>query len=184
MPDNPFLSVITRCYRRPTMLAVNQESLAWQTDQDYEQILIVDVEGRGIHWANQSLATVDPAGDYVLILDDDDMLSEPTAIEVLKEAVRDDPEMVFFRAEHDWLGVLPSRFVWEAQRPIKGQVGSCDFITRRDVWERHIEAFGAPKCGDYEFLKAIWQAGKPDTVWIDDVLASVQRIGHGRPEPA
>lgn len=179
----PFLSVVTRCYKRPTMLAINQESLARQTDQDYEQILLIDDEGLGLHAANKRLAEAEPAGDYVLILDDDDMLSEPEAIERLKEAAVDDPEMVFFHADHDWLGVLPSRIVWKAQRPLKCHIGSCDFITRRDVWGRHIEAFGAPECGDFEFLKSIWMAGRPDAVWIDDILAGVQRIGHGRPEP-
>ena len=44
----PFLSVVTRCYKRPDMLNENKASLRGQTDQDYEQLFIVDDVGRGV----------------------------------------------------------------------------------------------------------------------------------------
>lgn len=47
-----FLTVITRTYKRPGLLARNQASLAAQTDPDFEQILLVDDAGRGVAWAN------------------------------------------------------------------------------------------------------------------------------------
>ena len=175
----PFLSVITRCYKRLDMLGKNVESLTSQGDPDFEQLFIVDAVGYGIGRANRELVTVKPSGEFVLILDDDDMLINDAAITLLKEAAVDRPDIVIFKADHNGLGVLPSRVVWE-HRPIKGRIGSCDFITRRDIWEKHIHAFGVDACGDYEFLRALWQ-DRPKVVWLDEVLAGVQRISRGQP---
>lgn len=177
----PFLSVVTRCHPdRPGFLANNMASLSRQSDQDYEHLFIADDLGRGIEWANQALQTATPTGDYVLILDDDDMLSDGQAIDKLRRAATGSPDVVVFKADHDFLGILPRNMVW-CNRPIQGMIGSCDFITRRDVWYDHIHEFGTPKCGDYAFLKAVWQTG-PDVVWLDEKLAAVQRISNGRPE--
>ncbi len=176
---SPFLSVITRCYKRPDMLAENVASLEGQADPDYEQLFIVDDVGRGVGWANKQLATTKPTGRYVMVLDDDDMMVDDNAIALMKEAAKNGPHIVIFKAVHSDLGVLPGPAVWQ-NRPIRGQIGSCDFITRRAVWEKHIEAFGTFACGDFNFLKAIW-LDSPTVVWLDRVLAGVQRISRGQP---
>lgn len=176
----PFLSVVTRCYERPEALANNVASLESQDDPDYEHIFLIDEEGVGLEEANRALAQVTPAGTYVLILDDDDMLADDGAIAALKQAAATQSDVIVFRAEHAHLGILPDRTVWE-RRPVKCHIGSCDFITRRDWWEAHIHAFGAPECGDYRFLAAIWDDG-PNVTWLDRVLAAVQRISEGEPE--
>jgi glycosyltransferase involved in cell wall biosynthesis len=174
-----FLSVVTRCYKRPDMLARNVASLEEQAEPDYEQLFIVDDIGRGVGWANQALSTAEPAGDYVMVLDDDDMLTDYRAIELLKLATVDEPPLVIFKADHARLGILPWPTVW-GKRPIRGGIGSCDFISRRDVWEKHINAFGTLACGDYRYLQSVWQ-DKPDVVWLDEQLAGVQRISRGAP---
>ena len=176
----PFLSVVTRCYKRPKMFLRNVGSLALQIDQDYEQILTEDIEGRGIGWANRVLSTVEPTGVYVMVLDDDDMLIDNQAIEKMKGATVDRPAIVIFKANHKELGVLPSKAVWN-KRPISGQIGSISFISRRDIWEQNIKAFGADAGGDYTYLQSVWQ-DKPSVVWLDEVLAGVQRISRGQPE--
>ena len=177
----PFLSVVTRCYKRPAMLAKNMASLEVQSEPDYEQLFIVDDEGQGIGWANRALATVDPTSDYVMVLDDDDMLINDRAIGLLMDAVMIDyPHLVIYRAEHGELGVLPDELTWN-KRPLKGHIGSCDFITRRDVWKEHIHQFGIDEGGDYAFLHAIWR-DNPRTVWLDELLARTQRRSNGRPE--
>jgi len=176
-----FLSVVTRCHpKRPGMMAKNVESLEMQTDQDFEHILIEDDEGRGVGWANAALQWAMPEGEYVLILDDDDMLSTEQAIALLKQAAKDKPGVVVFRAQHDWFGLLPDATVWEKE-PKLGHIGSCDFITRQDIWADHIHAFAQERCGDYYFLDSIWQDG-PEVVWLDEQLAAVQRISGGAPE--
>ena len=184
-----FLTVVTRCYKRPDMLVENMTSLEGQTDPDYEQLFIVDFEGRGIGWANRALGTVEPAGEYVMVLDDDDMLTNDRAIELMKAATPkiqrygrptiERPDMLIFKASHDGLGILPSPAIW-GKRPLKGHIGSCDFISRRDVWERHIHRFGVDEGGDYAYLHAVWM-DRPKVVWLDEVLAGVQRISHGEP---
>ena len=175
-----FLSVVTRCYKRPLLLRANQHSLRQQTDPDYEQLFIVDDVGRGLPWANRALQTATPSGDYVLVLDDDDMLADPEAIEVLKEATADNPELVIFKTDHAKLGVLPNDLIW-GKRPLLGLIGSCSFISRRDVWEQHIHNFGKDAAGDFAYLKAVW-FNRPNVVWLDRQLAAVQRISHGAPE--
>jgi glycosyltransferase involved in cell wall biosynthesis len=178
----PFLSVVTRCYKRPSFLEKNQASLEMQTMTNYEQILIIDEEGRGLHAANMSLADAYPSGEYVLVLDDDDVLVDPAALEMLQCFVEQEqrPGLIFFKADHGPLGTLPDSIVW-GKRPIHGRVGSCDFISRRDIWEKHIPAFGAPSGGDYAYLFSVWQDG-PCVAWLDKKLAAVQRISNGRAE--
>jgi len=177
----PFLSIVTRCHpQRASMLAKNIDSLKAQTDQGYQHILLEDDEGRGLEYANSMLQWADPEGEYVLILDDDDMLIDDEAIAKLRDVVYDRPDVVMFRAEHAWLGTLPSARVWQRE-PIQGHIGSCDFIVRRDVWLEHIKAFAQPRCGDYHFIRSVWDSD-PDVEWLPDVLAGVQRISGGAPE--
>jgi|SRR5690606_39651771 len=164
------------------MLEVNVQSLAAQTCANYEQVFITDPAGQGLHAANKSLALAQPAGEYVMILDDDDELIDPDALAILARAIEDmdEPDLLFFRADHAANGVLPDSRVW-GKRPRLGHVGSCDFITRRAVWERHIAAFGQPRAGDYAYLMAVW-GENPAVAWLDVKLAAVQRISNGRPE--
>jgi hypothetical protein len=156
------------------------DTLIFQTDPDYEQILIEDKEGLGVGHANRQLATARPTGEYVMVLDDDDWLLHDDAIGLMKNATVEGPSLLIFKADHNGLGILPSPAVWQ-RRPMQGHIGSCDFITRQDVWSRHINAFGVNACGDYAFLFSIWQ-DNPSVVWLDEILAGVQRISRGAPE--
>ncbi len=177
----PFLSIVTRCYKRPSFLARQADTLTYQEDPDYEQLFIEDDIGRGIGWANRQLARVNPAGEYVMVLDDDDWFIHDNAIGLMKEATAvEGPDVLIFKADHNELGILPDRFIW-GKRPVSGHIGSCDFITRRDVWERNIHAFGTNSAGDYAFLFAVWQE-RPSVIWLDELLAGVQRISRGVPE--
>jgi len=161
------------------MLEVNRHSLAAQTSQDYKQVFIVDNFGRGVGAANRALQTAPIIGEYVLILDDDDMLTSSRAIELMKIAAVDNPAIVIFKVDHDYLGILPDDLIW-GKRPVKGHIGSCSFITRRDIWQRFIHRFGVDEGGDYAFLNAMW-AEHPSVVWLDELLAGVQRISKGQP---
>ena len=176
-----FLSVVTRCHpNRPKYFADNAASLARQTCRDFEHVIIQDSVGRGVGWANAQLQHANPKGDYVMVLDDDDYLTCPGAIETLKEATAERPEIVLFKVDHKGLGILPSAKVWK-KKPVGGHIGSCDFIVRRDVWNQHIAAFAQPMNGDIAFLRSLWRDGI-DAVWLDSQLAAVQRISRGRGE--
>lgn len=177
-----FLSVVTRCYKRPNMLGTSLNSLQMQTDQDYEQISIVDNVGRGVPWANRALQAAGPTGDYVLILDDDDMLTEATAIEELRQATEREPDLVIFKCDHGPLGVLPDDVAWK-RRPLKGHIGSCSFISKRQTWRNHIHSFAVDEGGDYAYLKAVYfDWPRPEVVWLDRQLTAVQRISKGAAE--
>ena len=71
------------------MLAANQESLRRQTSEAWIQTVLVDDLGRGVEWANQRLGAYAPmlAGDYVWVLDDDDLCTRPTLVEEIAEIV-------------------------------------------------------------------------------------------------
>jgi glycosyltransferase involved in cell wall biosynthesis len=181
--NQPFLSIITRCYKRPESLAHNIASLQQQTLQDFKQVYLVDDIGRGMEWANgQFYRHRDKAkGKYVLMLDDDDMLSEPRAIEKLLAATQDSPEVVFFRFDcGKVLGILPDDENWR-QAPAWGRIGTPCFITRLDVWQNYIWTFTVPEGGDFHFISAVWPH-LTHVIWLDEVLGRVQRKSYGFPE--
>ena len=79
-----FLDIVTRTYKRPSMLAANVRSLQTQTDQDFTQAVLRDAVGMGIAAANAQLAHYTPTGRYVWVLDDDDICVYPSLVEDLK----------------------------------------------------------------------------------------------------
>jgi len=66
-----FLTIITRCCRRPQQLIRNIDSLRRQTSDEWEQLFLVDHTGRHkgdpIVWANAQFERYQhlPEGDYV-----------------------------------------------------------------------------------------------------------------------
>ena len=179
----PFLTVVTRCYQKPTMLQHNMATVDAQTCDDWEQLLIVDEVGHGLAWANAQFAkhAKQAGGDYVLMLDDDDAFADDEAIAILKDAAQDRPELIVFRGDHCEEGILPTDEVWKKRRPKLGQISGQDFVTRADVWKKHIGSFAQPIQGDYAFLAAMWPE-LSEITWIDRVLVKQQRISRGMAE--
>lgn len=177
------LEVLTRCYKRPGMLAVNQASLDRQTSDDWEQTLLHDHVGRGIGWSYTNMAAYGPqlTGAYIWILDDDDECIRPTLVEELASIVQEGwPDVVYMRMDHGTpLGILPSRNWGHA--PVEGDIGVSGFMVRRAIWQRHAGAFAAHYAGDYAFIAAVHAATKRH-VWHDVVASRVQRISRGAPE--
>ena len=160
--SQPFLSVVTRSCGRAKMLARAKKSLATQTDPDYEHIVIVDKVGRGLHEANKSLAKNKHKirGQYVLILDDDDYISDRSFIKHLKNVVSQHKvDIILFKAyRKPFSKTLPSKRVW-GKGPLLGEIGSCCFVVKRAIWQKHIHEFGRPKHGDYHFIKILFDRG-------------------------
>lgn len=179
----PLLEVLTRVNDRPTMLAANQASLQAQTDADWLQTLLVDDIGRGVGWSYDNLAAYAPnlVGQWVWILDDDDLCICPTLVAQLRAITRNmkQPDVVFVRMDHGPLGVLPEPKFW-GRFPVQGHIGVSAYIVRRDVWRAHAHAM-TPGCytSDYRFIAAIWESA-PRVVWHDCIASRVQRISHGR----
>lgn len=177
----PFLTIITRhMLSRPNLLKVQQASLAAQTCQDFEQILIVDDLGRGFAWAQKQLADfVATNTDYIWVFDDDDKIACPKFIECLKAATEQShPDVIMVKMLYAGQ-VLPGGW---GRPPQEGQITQASYIVTADVWNRHRHAYTDRYQADYDFIADVWR--DPITVvWHDCVAITDQRgRGLGRPE--
>ncbi len=173
-----FLEVVTRCYRRPKMLQNNVDSITHQTDDDRVHTLLVDNAGIGVAAANAQLATFEPSGDYVWILDDDDICIYPNLVRDLKEYAGVPAFVVCM--DHGDLGVLPPRNLWE-RPPVEGCIGCSAVITRADVWQAERGAWATGRyASDFDFAHAVLT--KYPSVWLDIVASATQRRSVGAPE--
>lgn len=165
------------------MFAAHRASLAAQTDQDFVHTLIVDDVGMGIAWATEQMAHYAPhlAGNYIFVLDDDDMLTLPTFVAGLKQiAILNAPDCIFVRMDHGGGRILPSAR-W-GKSPRVGEIGCSAFVVRREVWQAHAGAWlPGEYVSDYKFIHSIWQA-RPAVYWWDVVASRVQQQSEGRPE--
>jgi hypothetical protein len=180
----PFLEILTRSFGgRPHMFAAQQVSLAAQTDRDFVHTVLMDSERRGIEWASENMGRYAPqlVGDYVWILDDDDLCTLPTFIAGLKQiAVLNAPDVVFVRMDHDYGRILPSAR-W-GKSPKVSEIGVSAYVVRREVWQAHAGAWTPGKyTSDFEFIDSIWQS-RPVTYWWDVVASRCQRQSLGRAE--
>lgn len=178
----PFLEVVTRCYKRPAMLAANVASLQAQTCDRWKQTLLVDDVGRGVAWANGNLAGFVPTGHYVWLLDDDDLCIRETLVAELFEIVPwFNPDVIMLRMDHGELGVLPDDGIW-GQGPALGRIGNAAYVVRREIWLNHAAAWErATYDGDFYFIEAIFRDA-PRVYWHDVIASRVQRISRGRAE--
>lgn len=188
------MEVLTRVYKRPQRLAINRESLRRQTDGDYVQSFLVDDVGRGISWSHENMGAYAPnlVGDYVWILDDDDMCTRHTLVAELKSIVAEhSPDVIMVKMEHTDSVVLPAH-TW-GKEPEYGQIGVSAYIVRRKLWQRHAGAWTPGWYGsDYSFIRsifgcnpahglAVWMR-QPKVYWHDVVASKVQVQSFGRAE--
>ncbi len=180
----PFLEVLTRSYKRPRMLAVNQASLRNQTDNDWVQTLLVDDIGRGIEWATENMAAYAPklVGDYVWILDDDDTCILPTFVAELKFiAVDSDPDVIMVRMDHGAGRILPDDDTWHGP-PVLSHIGCSAYVVRRAIWQAHAGALVPGRyVSDFDFISAIY-AANPSIYWHDVIASRVMKQSFGAPE--
>jgi hypothetical protein len=155
-----FLEILTRTFgQRPRMLRRCTDSLKDLHDPDWVQTIIRDEQGRGVAWANRNLASVDATGDYVWVLDDDDICCYHDLIGELKELVASSaPDVIMVRCYHAKFGMLPADDLW-GQRPMMGTVGSSNVIVRREVWNEHRDGWREVYAGDFWFINRLWDAG-------------------------
>ena len=180
----PFLEVLTRCYKRPLMLAVNQASLAAQTCDDWTQTLLIDDIGRGIPWATERMAAYAPqlVGDYIWILDDDDTCIMPDFVAGLRYIADDsNPDVIFVRMDHGSGRILPDR-CW-GHAPQCGEIGASAFVVRRAIWQAHAGAMVPGKyTSDFSFIDSIYQSFPLVVYWWDVVASKVQKQSLGEAE--
>ena len=163
------------------MLARNRESLFAQTDTDFEHIMLIDEIGMGIpqthFWIVEEKKR--PKGQYILILDDDELIDDQEFIANMKRiAKKHDPDIIMFR--NDRMGfVIPTNDRW-GRRPECGYVGMACFAVKAEPWRLHIEAINKlHNAGDFTFLDALFEAGH-SAYWHDKIVTKAQQIGGGR----
>lgn len=178
----PFLEIITRTCKRPALLAANEASIRQQTDGDYLHTILEDRVGLGIGQAQMQLCGYAGAlrGQYVWLLDDDDICTRPTLVADLKGIVaqENEPELVMMRMDHGPRGVLPDDLHWQGP-PVCGFIGVSAYVVRQDVFVRHRAAWlSARYASDFDFIAAAYAAAERVT-WWDVVASQVQQIGLG-----
>lgn len=183
----PFLEIVTRTFmQRPGMLAANVASVEALTGADHSQILVVDDQKAGVAAANAALATFEPHGSYVWLLDDDDACTHPKLVEDLKYLawLNGNPPAVMVRMDHgSWIGVQPDADHW-LRAPVEGHIGCSAIITRRDVWMYCRKAWASGRyASDFDFIAAVYAAYGPHIIWHNVIASRCQRISHGEPEP-
>lgn len=183
------LSIVTRCYRRPVGLRRCKLSLALQTSQNFEHVLLVDDVGIGFRAADVRLATDAPAlinGDYVYILDDDNLLIDNQFVARIEWIAREyDLDVIMVKSDHGRAGILPSPEVWR-RRPIATQVDTLNAVVRAEVWKRHVGVFATCQddARDTAFLTELFNHGY-SIRWLDKVVAMSGPLagrGYGRIE--
>jgi hypothetical protein len=180
----PFLEIVTRTFNgRPRMFAAHKASLAAQTDQDFVHTILVDTERKGIAWATENLARHAPrlVGDYVFVLDDDDMLILPTFVAGLKQiATQHNPDLIMVRMDHGGGRILPAAR-W-GKSPRVSEIGISAFVVRREWWKRHAHAMiPGEYTSDFKFIESIW-VSYPEVFWWDTVASRCQRQSVGLAE--
>ena len=175
----PFIEVVTRCYKRPKMLAENTASLDRQTFTDWEQTLLIDEVGIGLDQANAQLADFVPVGDYVWILDDDEIATRDSLFEEVYNIVNDTgADYVMVKMDHGFRGILP---LWQRE-PMPGAIGVSAAFIRRDVWEQCAHCWRKPGyMTDGQFMTAAFNAAER-VEWHDVIGSMVQKISLGAPE--
>jgi len=158
----PFLTLYTPTFKRPRQLAACMASVQAQTlAHRIQHVIDPDYEGLGVGGMFARLASRPPKvyGDYVMFLGDDDVLTEPDAVERLQAIAFEakQPDVVIVSTEKGHHGRLPTAF----GEPVCGAIDLNCVVTRRDVWEAHVKDYGSGIYeSDFSHVRAMWDAGR------------------------
>jgi len=175
-PEQPFLSIVTRTYRRPTMFAKCKASIDAQTDQDFEHIVIDDKIGVGIAQTYRNFQSLEVRGKFVFVLDDDNILTDTKFIERLKEVDKNgQPELIVGKIYRGGT-ILPA--VWP---PKHSSIDMMNVVVSQRLWNECRKNFEPKYDGDFEFISAVWQK-QPKIEFLDEPIGCTQAVMHGKPE--
>ena len=177
-----FLEVMTRTFvgRRPDFLLRCHLSLRQLESDDWTHHVLMDDRPMGVAHANRKLADHEARGEWVWVLDDDDVCCYPGLIDDVRWFARTAcPDAVIVRAR--WAQrdlVLPPDDLW-GERLVEGKVGTPCVITRRDIWNQYRVNWGCRYAGDFDYINGLFDAGL-DIAWLDVVAAEVPAVNLGR----
>lgn len=187
--EHPFLSIITRVYKRPVGLSANKASIVSLTDKDVEQIFITDHIGVGMLEANRSFSKSEVKclidGEYVFLLDDDDFIVNKNMVNELKKIHSQfNPDVIFFRmiiknnmnnnyypTDKDCWGI----------RPVIARIGGSCFVVKKEIYMKYIHHFALPRCGDFAFINEVFNSGA-SCYWHNVLMCETGKVSRGKPE--
>ena len=178
-----FLEVVTRTFvgRRPDLLLRCHLSVRQLGSSNWLHNVLVDDRLMGVAHANRKLADLEARGEWVWVLDDDDVCCHPGLIGDLQWLVETlSPDAIIVRArwkQRDDL-VLPPEELW-GKRPIEGTIGTPCVITRRDIWNQYRVNWGKRYAGDFDYIDGLFDAGL-NIAWLDVVAAEIPVVSLGR----
>lgn len=179
----PFFSIITRTFRRPTLLAVCRQSVLSQNfTAGVEHIIIEDKVGVGIAQSYRALRTQEVEGKYVIILDDDNALNDVDVLTSLAAYI-DSVDTGMGAASISAFFVkarVGERQLPEADDIREGNVDAMNIVTSKQVFDEFKQYFGERYSGDWDFIAAVDKAH--ELVIADIKLGYTQRVSHGAPE--
>jgi len=176
----PFLTILTRSFRRPESLGRCVKSVASQTDPDVEQVILYDSIGRGVGWSYLNLKSVVPQGEYVFLLDDDDTLINPCFIETLKQcaAENNNPDVIYVQMDVSGT-IMP---IWEHGLK-RGYIACSCFAIKRSVWLEHLQDIRDDYSADFYLIEAIHNcAARHTEAHLNMIASRVGKVSHGQPE--
>lgn len=185
-----YLQIVTRTFvgRRPDLLLRCHRSLWALKSGEWRHDIIVGMKPVGVARANVRLRDVDATGEWVWVLDDDDVCCRPTLIQDIKMLCdKSDrvllgergPDVIVVKCrwvQHDT--VLPNDTIW-GTIPKEGQIGAPCVITRGVVWNEMRDNWGERYAGDFDYINALFSASL-NIVWLDIVAAEIPQINLGR----
>lgn len=191
----PFLSIVTRCSKRPKALRRCVASVRKQTCLDAEQIFLVDRSHRGLKYANEQFYRYRrvPSGEYVWALDDDDLMNDRDFILRVRATAREtEPDVILVKTIHEHTGkVHPGPGIWD----LDWEGGErCEFwvgggycvVVKREVWVRHLENYYEGQDvdwatgGDWHFITSLIDDPSLAFVRCDVIAGRQPGRGYGR----
>lgn len=179
----PFLTFYTPTYKRPRLLENCRASVRQQSLDEWEQVIIPDEIGIGVGGmfgqVQHHVQLV--RGDYVYLLQDDDVLADAHVVRDLKTTAKsyDYPAVVMVKNVKRG-NVYPTPEAW-GREPREGLIDLGSYVVRSDIFKRHASDFGQRYAGDFDFILALWQHNYR-FFWYDRLIARAQALGLGRPE--
>lgn len=165
------------------MLTKALRSALSQTCTDFEIIFIVDMQKRGVGWANEQFGKNIHRiqGEYVYTLDDDTFLPQTTLIQNIKRIAG--PHVIMVRGKRPQLSpnILPKDSVWRHREKLKVATtnGAC-YIAKAECWRKYANRYGAKAAGDWNFLKMLKQDMSLSFYWFDFIAKETQQLGRGK----
>jgi hypothetical protein len=170
------LAILTRTFKRPKLLKRNQESLAVQTCQDFNQVLIEDKDGIGIPESHKRFHDLDVDGRYVWLLDDDDFINNKTFVETVKQIIDEKKPDVVICAAIILGKILPDVLPLEL-----AHCGGINIIVSQAVWKKHRNDYGLRYEGDWDFINSVMK-DNPSVEYIKEPMLTIDRHSLGLTE--